>query len=150
MTEYRGCELPEDLWYDLDYLWARPNEDGTFTIGLTDPAQTMAGRVVAATFRKPGTQRRAGRHLGTLESGKWVGGIPAPFDGTIERVNPQVEADPGLVNVAPYGDAWLMDLRPDDLQAAYARLTRGPAAIEALRAWIDKYDLQCMRCTQEP
>ena len=150
MTEYRGCELPEDLWYDLDYLWARPNADGTFTIGLTDPAQTMAGRVVAATFRRLGTQRRAGRHLGTLESGKWVGGIPAPFDGTIERVNPRVEADPGLVNVAPYGDAWLMDLRPDDLQAAYARLTRGAAAIEALRAWIDKYDLQCMRCTQEP
>ena len=53
MSEYRGCELPEDLWYDLDYLWVRPNDDGTFTIGLTDPAQTMAGRVVAATFRKP-------------------------------------------------------------------------------------------------
>ena len=30
MSEYRGCELPEDLWYDLDYLWARPNGDGTF------------------------------------------------------------------------------------------------------------------------
>mgnify|MGYP001551666412 CR=1 FL=1 len=41
MAEYCGCELPEDLWYDLDYLWARPNDDGTFTLGLTDPAQTM-------------------------------------------------------------------------------------------------------------
>ena len=30
MTEYHGCELPEDLWYDLDYLWARPTDDGTF------------------------------------------------------------------------------------------------------------------------
>ena len=70
----------------------------------------------------------------------------ARSNGSIRKV----EADPGLVNVAPYGDAWLMDLRPDDLQAAYARLTRGAAAIEALRAWIDKYDLQCMRCTQEP
>lgn len=48
MPEYCGCELPEDLGYDLDYLWARPNDDGTFTRGLTDPAQTMAGRVVAA------------------------------------------------------------------------------------------------------
>ena len=38
MAEYRGCELPEDLWYGLDYLWARPNEDGRFTLGLTDPA----------------------------------------------------------------------------------------------------------------
>lgn len=148
MTEYNGCELPDDLWYDLDYLWARPNEDGSFTVGLTDPAQTMAGRVVAATFRKPGTHRRTGRHLGTLESGKWVGGIPAPFDGTIERINPAVVADPGLVNVSPYTDAWLLVLRPDDPQAVYEQLQRGPEAIAALRAWIDKYELQCMRCTQ--
>ncbi len=35
---------------------------------------------------------------------------------TIERINPAVEADPGLVNVAPYTDAWLVVLRPDNLQ----------------------------------
>jgi glycine cleavage system H protein len=149
MAEYNGCELPEDLWYDLDYLWARPNDDGTFTIGLTDPAQTMAGRVVSALFRKPGTHRAAGRHLATLESGKWVGGVPAPFDGTIERINPAIEDNPGLVNVAPYTDAWLLVLRPDEVQSAYARLKRGPEAIAAMRAWIDKYRLQCMRCADE-
>lgn len=148
MAEYRGCELPEELWYDLDYLWARPNPDGTFTLGLTDPAQTMAGRVVAAMFRKPGTHRRAGRNLATLESGKWVGGVPAPFDGTIEGINPAVEKDPGLVNVAPYTEAWLVTLRPDDADAAYRRLTRGPEALAALKAWIDKYDLECMRCAE--
>ncbi len=148
MAEYNGCELPEDLWYDLDYLWARPNDDGTFTLGMTDAAQTMAGRVVAATFRKIGTHRAAKRSVATLESGKWVGGVPAPFDGTIERINPVVESDPGLVNVAPYTDAWLVVMRPDDLQAAYQRLKRGPEAIDALKAWIDKYGLHCMRCTQ--
>jgi len=148
MTQYQGCELPEDLWYDLDYLWARPNADGTFTLGLTDPAQTMAGRVVAATLRKPGTHRAAGRHVGTLESGKWVGGIPAPFDGTIDAVNPTVTARPGLVNVAPYTDAWLMTFRPDDIATAYGQLRHGPEAIDALKAWIDKYRLQCMRCTE--
>ncbi len=148
MAEYCGCELPEDLWYDLDYLWARPNGDGSFTLGLTDPAQTMAGRVVSAVFRKPGTHRDAGRNVGTLESGKWVGGVPALFSGTVERVNPAVEENPGLVNVAPYTEAWLVSMRPDDQQAAYARLKRGPEAIAALKAWIDKYRVQCMRCTQ--
>lgn len=148
MAEYSGCELPEDLWYDLDYLWARPGDDGTFTLGMTDPAQTMAGRVVAATFRKVGSHRTAGRSVATLESGKWVGGVPCPFDATLEQVNPAVVAEPGLVNVAPYTDAWLVVVRPDNLEAAYARLTRGPQAIDALKAWIDKYRLQCMRCTQ--
>lgn len=148
MAEYQGCELPEDLYYDLDYLWARPNDDGTWTLGLTDPAQTMAGRVVAASFRKVGSRRAAGRSIATLESGKWVGGVPAPFDGTIERINAKVQANPGLINVAPYTDAWIAIMRPDDPRAALERLKRGPEAIAALMAWIDRYKLQCLRCTE--
>lgn len=148
MTEYRGCELPEDLLYDLDYLWARSNDDGTYVLGLTDPAQTMAGRVVAVTFRKIGTHRRAGRNVATLESGKWVGGVPLPFDGTVERVNPAVAENPGLVNVAPYTDAWLVVARPDDPEDAARRLKTGPEAVAALKAWIDRYDIDCMRCTE--
>ncbi|WP_436640462.1 hypothetical protein [Microbaculum sp. FT89] len=146
MMEYRGCELPEDVYYDLDYLWARPGDDGTFTLGLTDPAQTMAGRVVAVMFRKVGTHRAAGRHVATLESGKWVGGVPLPFDGTIEQINQAVVDDPGIVNVSPYTDAWLLIARPDDPDEAMARLKKGPEAIAALKAWIDRYDIECMRC----
>ena len=63
-------------------------------------------------------------------------------------MNPAGEADPGLVNGAPYTQAWLMVLRPDDEALAYSQLATGPAAVDALKAWIDKYDLQCMRCTQ--
>jgi glycine cleavage system H protein len=148
MSIYRGCELPEDLYYDLDYLWARPNGDGSFTLGLTDPAQTMAGRVLAATFRKPGTHRAAGRHVATIESGKWVGGVPLPFAGTLERVNPAVIENPGLINVAPYTDAWLIVARPDDAEAALALLSRGPEAVAALREWVDRYDIECMRCAE--
>jgi len=32
MAEYRGCELPLDLYYDLDYVWVRRNGDGTYII----------------------------------------------------------------------------------------------------------------------
>ena len=148
MTEYNGCELPEDLYYDLDYLWARPNEDGTYTLGLTDPAQTMAGRVAAATFRKVGTHRKKGRSVATIESGKWVGGVPTPFDGTLERTNAEVEANPGLINIAPYTKAWLVVMRPDDPSQALSNLHKGREAIAALKAWIDRYKLQCMRCTE--
>ncbi len=148
MSEYRGCELPEDLLYDLDYVWARPEEDGTYTLGITDPAQTMAGRVQYIFFKKPGTHRKAGKSVARLESGKWAGGIPAPFDGTIERINLAVEKDPGFVNVAPYTDAWLVVIRPDDPEHALDRLHTGGDVDERLRAWIDKYDVQCMRCSE--
>ncbi|MHB8980990.1 MAG: glycine cleavage system protein H, partial [Acidithiobacillus ferrooxidans] len=67
MSEFQGCQLPEDLHYDLDYVWARPEEDGTFTIGVTDPAQTMSGRLQKARIKKVGTHLEAGRHVATLE-----------------------------------------------------------------------------------
>jgi glycine cleavage system H protein len=148
MAQYKGCELPEDLWYDLDYCWVRPRDDGTFRIGLTDPSQTMAGRVQYATLRKPGTHRPRGKPVARLESGKWAGGVPAPFDGTIVAVNERLAETPHLVNIAPYTDAWIADMRPDDPPGALAGLARGDAAMEALRAWIDRYGVVCMRCAE--
>nr|WP_167539480.1 MULTISPECIES: glycine cleavage system protein H [unclassified Thioalkalivibrio] len=146
MSEYRGCEIPEDLYYDLDYLWAREEADGSFTLGLTDPAQTMAGRLQYTTFKRPGTHRRRGKTLARLESGKWAGGVPAPFDGTIEEVNAAVTAQPDLVNRAPYDEAWLLRLRPDDPETAREHLYTGERARESLEQWIERYGVQCMRC----
>lgn len=145
-AEYRGCELPTDRLYDLDYVWALPRDDGSYVLGVTDPAQTMAGRVQYARFKKVGSHRKAGKPVAQLESGKWAGGIPAPFDGTVVAVNEAVAKSPDFVNVDPYGEAWLVVLRPDDPADARARLTQGPEAIDHLRAWIDRYDVQCMRC----
>ena len=146
MTQYHGCDLPDDLYYDLDYVWVRPEEDGTYTLGITDPAQTMSGRVQYARFKRPGKRVRAGKPVGRLESSKWAGGVPAPFDGELVTVNPRMEADPGLVNIDPYGEAWLARLRPDDPDAALQGLACGAEAMPGLRAWIDRYDVYCMRC----
>ena len=147
MSEYRGCELPEDLYYDLDYVWVRPEDDGTFTIGVTDPAQTMSGRLQKARIKKVGTHLDDGRHVATLESGKWAGGVPVPFAGEVVARNDALLEDPHLINVDPYGDAWIARLRPDELGRARLRLHTGPEALEALQAWIKRYDVQCMRCS---
>lgn len=147
MGEYRGCQLPEDLFYDLDYIWVRPEEDGTWTIGLTDPSQTMAGKIQYVWIKEPGTRRQRKKPLARIESGKWAGGIPAPCDGVILARNEQVLARPGLINIDPYHDAWLVRWKPDDPHAIEA-LATGDAAQKALTAWIDRYGVQCMRCQE--
>lgn len=148
MTEYRGCELPDDLYYDLDYVWARPDEHGLVVLGITDAAQTMAGRVQKIRIKKVGTHLNKGRHVATLESGKWAGGVPCPFEGIVEAVNEDVLATPHLVNIGPYTDAWLAKIRPIDLATAFESLATGATAMGALRAWLDRYDVQCMRCAE--
>ena len=48
MSVYRGCDLPEDLWYDVERdVWARFEAGGAVRLGMTDPAQTRCGRVVS-------------------------------------------------------------------------------------------------------
>lgn len=148
MSEYRGCELPENLYYDLDYVWVRPEADGSYTIGLTDPSQTMAGRVQYATIKAVGAHRKHKKPVARIESGKWAGGIPAPFAGVIVARNETVIAEPNLINVAPYSDAWLVTMLPDDPATALAGLYTGAVAQHKLRAWIDRYDVQCMRCQE--
>jgi glycine cleavage system H protein len=103
--------------------------------------------VLAAHIKKPGTQIRAGRHVATLESGKWVGGIPVPFGALVVERNEAVLADPHLVNVDPYGEGWIARLRVDDPGSALAGLATGEPAIAALRQWIDRYNVECMRCS---
>lgn len=147
MSEYRGCQLPEDLYYDLDYVWLRPGNDGLFTIGVTDPAQTMGGRILSVHIKKTGRTLLAGRHVATLESGKWVGGIPVPFAATIVERNEALLADPHLINVDPYGAGWIARLRPEDPEKALTGLTTGEPATSALKQWIDRYDVECMRCS---
>ncbi|MGE4111262.1 MAG: hypothetical protein AB7E73_11230 [Burkholderiales bacterium] len=146
VIEHRGCELPEDLWYDLDYIWVRSEPDGLYRVGITDPSQTMAGRIQHVSIRKPGTHRRWKKPLASLESGKWAGGIPAPFDSVIIERNERVLERPELVNIAPYTDAWLVVIRPDDPANALQHLATGRDAIDKLKAWIERYDVQCMRC----
>jgi glycine cleavage system H protein len=148
MAEYRGCQLPEDLYYDLDYVWLRPGNDGLVTIGVTDPAQTMGGRILSVHIKKPGTALRPGRHVATLESGKWVGGIPVPFAAVVVERNEALLADPHLVNVDPYGTGWIARLRAEDVKSALSGLATGEPAVTALRQWIDRYDVECMRCSE--
>lgn len=148
MAEYRGCQLPEDLYYDLDYVWLRPSDDGLITIGVTDPAQTMGGRMLAAHIKKVGAAIRSGRHVATLESGKWVGGVPVPFAATVAEHNKDLLAAPHLVNVDPYGAGWVARLRPEDPERALAGLMTGEPAVVALKQWIDRYDVECMRCME--
>lgn len=146
MGEYRGCELPEDLYYDLDYVWIRPEENGVFTIGLTDPAQTMAGKVQYVWIKEPGTYRAQKKPMARIESGKWAGGIPAPCSGTIEARNEEVLGSPNLINIDPYHDAWLVRFRPEHYAECMAKLVTGAEAQVAMRQWIERYDVQCMRC----
>ena len=125
MPVVRGCNLPDDLLYDVDNnLWYRPEGDGTYTVGMTMIATGMAGQLVAFTAKKAGKTVGAGKSCATIESGKWVGPAKLAFDSEIVAVNDDLTATPKLANSDTYGAGWMVKVKPADAGAVSA-LTKG-------------------------
>ena len=113
-------EYPEELRYTKEHEWARADGE-VVVIGITDFAQDALGDVVYVDLPETGTAVTADAPLGEVESTKSVSDVFAPLTGTVAAVNPLLDERPELVNEQPYGDGWLLAIRPED-----------PAAIDRL------------------
>jgi len=143
MTVVNNCNLPDDLLYVVDkHVWVR--WDGELaTVGMTDVAQNMAKSIIAVTLKAPGKAIRKGRNIATVESGKWVGPVPAPVSGEIVTVNESLVSDPRQLNTDPYGAGWVAVLRPSDWDGEAADLAGGPEGIQRYREYLDANGLSC-------
>ena len=125
MANVRGCNLPDDLLYDVEnHIWYREEADGNVKLGMTAVATAMAGQLVAFTPKKVGRSVDAGKSCATVESGKWVGPAKSAAAGAVVAVNEELVAKPALANEDPY-KAWLVVLKPNDWAAVKAGLTPG-------------------------
>jgi glycine cleavage system H protein len=125
MASARGCNLPDDLLYDVDnHIWYREEPDGNVKLGMTTVATAMAGQLVAFTPKKAGRSVEAGKSCATVESGKWVGPAKSAAAGAVVAVNDALVAKPSLANEDPYA-AWMVLLKPSDWASVKAGLTPG-------------------------
>lgn len=147
MTILGGCEFPDGLLYFVErtqMTWVRLEGDMVL-VGLTDPAQTRAGKVLHVRIKAAGTARERGKPLATVESGKWAGPVMSPVSGVVSEPNPEVEKDPTLLNTDPYGKGWIARLKvthPDEVND----LLRGEAALAKFREILERDNIHCVRC----
>ena len=107
-------DTPTDCKYAATHEWARLEEDGSVTVGISDFAQNALGDVVYAELPEEGQQVSAGDEAGVVESVKAASDIYAPVSGTVIAINESLEDEPEKVNQDPYGDGWFFKLTPDD------------------------------------
>lgn len=144
MAEVRGCHLPDDLYYLIEkHVWARPEEGGLVRVGLTDVAQHLAKTIIAVRPKSVGRTLARAQSAGTVESGKWVGPVPAPVSGEIVEVNAALATTPSLINTDPYGEGWLLVMRPSDWDADRGALATGAEGLEQYRAFLEAQGISC-------
>ncbi|MGB7738794.1 MAG: hypothetical protein WBM03_06745, partial [Steroidobacteraceae bacterium] len=126
MATVKGCNLPDDLLYDVEnHIWFKELGDGTVRVGMTAVATAMAGKLVAFTPKGVGKEVKAGKSCATVESGKWVGPAKVAAAGAVVAINDNLVATPSIANADPYGEGWLIILKPEDWDSVKGGLVAG-------------------------
>lgn len=112
MKSSEELNLPESLRYTGEHVWVRM-DGGEAVIGISDFAQDQLGEIAFVDLPAVGTRFEAGSDFGTVESLKSVNQLYMPIPGEVVAVNEELESTPTLVNVSPYGEGWMIRIRPD-------------------------------------
>lgn len=134
MVEIEGYNLPEDLYYTKDHTWARVEDDGTVTVGLDAFGAKAAGNIEFIDLPMEDDEFESGEAFGSLESAKWVGGLLMPVSGTVTQVNESIEDELNLLAEDPYGEGWLIKVKPTNLKDDLKALIHG----DAVGPWLKK------------
>jgi len=147
MAILNECNLPDDLYYFIDkHVWVKPIENGLVRIGMTSVAVKLSGgNLIACTVKskKIGQEIPQGKSLATLESSKFVGPVPAPITGILEKANDKLADDPNIAVSDPYGEGWIADLKPSNWESEKEALVFGEEGLAKYKAKLDADGISC-------
>lgn len=106
--------VPNELKYRDSHEWVRKEDDGTWTVGITEHAQELLGDMVFVDLPEVGNTYSQGEDCAVAESVKAASDIYAPLSGEVIAVNDALDSEPELVNSAPYAEGWLFRMKASD------------------------------------
>ena len=105
--------FPTNVKYTNEHEWIRLKGDEAY-VGITDYAQEQLGDIVFVDVTTEGETLEKGEVFGTIEVVKTVSDLFLPIGGEVLEINTELEEHPELVNKDPYGDGWLIKIKPTD------------------------------------
>jgi len=108
-------EIPGDLKFLKSHEWARVEDSGQVTIGISDHAQGLLGDLVYVELPEVGESVVAGTAVAVVESVKAASDVYSPLSGKVVAVNSALTDKPETINEDAYGEGWLLVLAPEDM-----------------------------------
>ncbi len=106
--------IPVELKYAKSHEWARTNDDGSVTVGISDSAQDQLGDMVFIEVPEVGQTVTAEEACAVVESVKAASDVYAPLGGEVVEVNEELADSPETVNSDAYGEGWIFRIEPSD------------------------------------
>ena len=109
-------DIPGDLKFLSSHEWARINDDGTVTIGISDHAQSQLGDIVYVELPEVGKEVEFEGDTAIVESVKAASDVYSPVSGEIVETNDAIELEPEIVNQSPFEEGWFFKIRPHNIE----------------------------------
>jgi glycine cleavage system H protein len=107
-------EIPGDLKFLKSHEWARMEDSGRVTVGISEHAQGLLGDLVYVELPGVGDTVKQGTACAVVESVKAASDVYSPVSGTVVAVNESLGDKPETINEDAYGEGWIFAVKPDD------------------------------------
>ncbi len=105
---------PDDVRYLPSHEWCRKDGD-TVSVGISDFAvDALNKEIVYVELPDVGRKVQKGKSFGVIESVKAASDLYAPVSGEVVAANDEVVNNPALVADEPYGQGWMIKIKPSD------------------------------------
>ena len=108
-------DLPNNYKFLASHEWAKLEDDGIVTVGISDYAQDQLGDIVFVELPELNSEFNQEDEAAVVESVKAASEIYSPVGGKVVEINPILEESPELVNSSPYDEGWFFKLKPLDV-----------------------------------
>ena len=109
------AKVPNNLKFLESHEWARVEEDGTVTVGISDHAQELLGDIVFVELPEIGKKISQSSDIAIVESVKAASDVYSPLTGEVTEINETLNDNPEIINSSPYEDGWFFKIKPQDI-----------------------------------
>ena len=110
------AEVPSNLKFLESHEWARLDQDGTITVGISDHAQELLGDIVFVELPEVCKEVTQSGDTAIVESVKAASDVYSPLSGEITEINEALIDNPEIINTSPYESGWFFKIKPQDIK----------------------------------
>lgn len=107
-------KTPELLLYTPKHTWAQVTPEGNIRVGVSDYAQRHLKGIAHIMTENTGKEIAKMEPIGVAETWMFMFDLYAPVSGKITKINENLKNQPNLVNEDPYGEGWIVEVKPNN------------------------------------
>jgi len=131
--------VPDGLFYTPKHTWARTMPEGNVRVGISDYAQKRLRGLAQVRTEPVGKELSKMEPFGVAETWMLLFDLCSPISGKIVKINENLREKPAVVNEDPYGQGWIVEIKPNNSLTLKQELDSLLGAREYGK-WVDKLE----------